>query len=69
VTISGGNLGSPILRRKTITVLPHAGATVHLGDLVGKILFAQREQLKVEVADAAHRESWVRTYPIIFTLG
>jgi hypothetical protein len=68
-TISGGNLGSPVLRRDTITLLPSAAATVRLGDLVGKILFAQREQLKVEVADAAHRESWVRTYPIIFTLG
>jgi hypothetical protein len=69
LTISGGNLGSPILRRKAITLQPHAVATVRLGDLVGKVLFAQREQLKVEVADTAHRESWVRTYPIIFSLG
>jgi hypothetical protein len=69
VTIFGGNLGSPILRRQTITLQPHAGATVRLGNLVGKILFAQREQLKVEVADTEHREIWVRTYPIIFALG
>jgi hypothetical protein len=69
VTISRGNLGSPILRRETITLLPHAGATVRLGDLGGKILFAQRQQLKVEVADTEHRETWVRTYPIIFALG
>ena len=68
VTISGG-LGSPILRRETIALQPHAGATVRVGDLVGKILFAQREQLKVEVADSEHRETWVRTYPIIFSLG
>ena len=69
LTITGGNLGSPTVRRQTITLRPHTGATVRLGNLVGKILFAQREQLKVEVADAAHRESWVRTYPIIFALG
>ena len=68
-TISGGALVSPVVRRQTITVEPHAGATVRLGDLVGKILFAQREQLKIEVADNAHRETWVRTYPIIFALG
>jgi hypothetical protein len=69
MTISGGSLGSPTVRHQTITLQPHAGGTVRLGNLVGKILFAQREQLKVEVADAAHRESWVRTYPIIFALG
>ena len=68
-TISGGALASPVVRRQTITVQPHAGATVRLGDLAGKILFAQREQLKIEVADNAHRETWVRTYPIIFALG
>jgi hypothetical protein len=69
LTISGGNLGSPLVRRTTITLQPRAGATVRVGDLVGKILFAQRQTLKVEVADPAHRESWVRTYPIIFALG
>ena len=69
LTISGGNLGSPTVRRQTVTLEPHAGGNVRLGNLVDKILFAQREQLKVEVADAAHRESWVRTYPIIFALG
>jgi hypothetical protein len=68
MTISSGNLGSSI-RQKTITVQPQAGVTVRLGDLVGNILFAQREQLKVEVADSEHRETWVRTYPIIFALG
>ena len=69
MTISGANLGSPILRRQTITLQPHAGATVRLGDLVGKILFAQRERLKVDVTDTEHRETWVRAYPIIFALG
>ena len=69
MTISGGTLASPVVRRQTITVQPHAGTTVHLGDLAGKILFAQREQLKIEVADSQHREIWVRTYPIIFALG
>jgi hypothetical protein len=69
MTISGAHLGAPILRRQTITLQPHAGATVRLGDLVGKILFAQREQLKVDVTDTERRESWVRTYPIIFALG
>jgi hypothetical protein len=53
VTISGGNLGQSILRRKTITLDPHAGATVRVGNLVGKIRFAQREQLKVEVTDTS----------------
>ena len=69
MTISGGTLASPVVRRETITVQPHAGTTVHLGDLTGKILFAQREQLKIEVADSQHREIWVRSYPIIFALG
>ena len=52
-----------------LPVQPHAGTTVRLGDLVGKILFAQREQLKIEVADSAHSETWVHSYPIIFALG
>jgi len=69
MTITGANLGSPILRHQTITLQPHAGATVRLGDLVGKILFAQRERLKVDVTDTEHREIWVRAYPIIFALG
>lgn len=41
--ISGGTLGSPTVRRQTIILRPHAGAAVRLGDLVGEILFAQRE--------------------------
>ncbi len=69
VTISGTNVGSPLLRRETVTLQPHTGATVRAGDLVGKILFAQREQLKVEVVDTEHRETWTRTYPVIFALG
>ncbi len=69
MTITGGTLGSPIVRQQTIIVQPHAGTTVRLGDLVGKILFAQREQLKIEVADSQNRETWVRSYPIIFALG
>jgi hypothetical protein len=68
VTISGGTLGPPIVRHKTIIAQPHAGATVRLGDLVGKIPFAQRERLKVEVADTEHRETWVRNYQVIFAL-
>lgn len=67
VTVSRGNVDSPPARRKSITLQPHA--TVRLGDLVGKILFAQRETLKVAVADTQHRETWVRTYPVIFSLG
>ena len=69
MTISGGNLGSPTAARQTITLQPNAGATVRLGNLVGKILFARHERLKVDVTDTQRRESWVRTYPIIFALG
>jgi hypothetical protein len=69
LAISGGNLGTPLVQRKTIIVQPGTATTVRVGDLAGKILFAQRETLKVEVGDAAHGESWVRSYPIIFSLG
>jgi hypothetical protein len=69
LTISGGNLGSPTASRQTITLQPNAGATVRLGNLVGNILFARHELLRVDVTDTQRRESWVRTYPIIFSLG
>ena len=50
-------------------VKPRTAVTVRLGNLAGKILFAQREALKVTVTDAQRRETWIRSYPIIFSLG
>jgi hypothetical protein len=53
-------------------------ATLHLASReVGRLkfgrlgvpLFAQRSSVKVTVADAQHRETWVASYPVVFALG
>jgi hypothetical protein len=58
---------APIVKTRSITLALNQTASVEFGKL-GRIAFAQRETLKLAVADPQTHEVWVTTYPVIFTL-
>jgi hypothetical protein len=58
---------APIAKTGSITLALNQTASVEFGKL-GRIAFAQRETLKLAVADPQTHEVWVTTYPVIFSL-
>ncbi|MDQ1701573.1 MAG: hypothetical protein QOF57_825 [Frankiaceae bacterium] len=58
---------APIVKTRSITLALNQMAAVEFGNL-GRIAFAQRETLKLAVADSQAHEVWVATYPVIFSL-
>ena len=59
---------APIIRTRTIALAAKQPASLEFGQL-GRIAFAQRETLKLSVADPQTNEVWVANYPVIFSLG
>lgn len=59
--------GASIVRTKSLSLGPNQAVSLTFGNL-GTMAYAQRETLKLTVADAQRREMWVRTYPVIFAL-
>jgi hypothetical protein len=55
------------MRARGITLALNQTAPVEFRKL-GRIAFAQRETLKLAVADPQTHEVWVTTYPVIFSL-
>jgi hypothetical protein len=58
----------PIEKTKAVALGANQMASVTFGKL-GPIAFAQRETLKLTIADARTREQWNIHYPVIFSLG
>jgi hypothetical protein len=58
---------APIVKTRAIALASNQTASVTFGKL-GRIAFAQRETLKLSVADPQTHEVWVTTYSVIFTL-
>jgi hypothetical protein len=57
-----------IVRTKSLSRLgSNQAASLTFGNL-GNMAYAQRQTLKLTIADAQRREVWVRTYPVIFAL-
>jgi hypothetical protein len=55
------------MRARGIALALNQTASVKFGKL-GRVAFAQRETLKLAVANPPTHEVWVITYPVIFSL-
>lgn len=67
ITRTPSSIGS-IVKTEAVVLASNQTASVTFGKL-GPMAFAQRETLKLAVADPRTREVWVTTYPVIFSLA
>ncbi len=67
LTVPRPSLG-PIVKSRTVLLGAREARTVTVGPFT-PVAFAQRERLKLSIADARSREVWTTVYPVIFSLG
>jgi hypothetical protein len=67
ITRAPSSIGS-VVKTKAIALGANRTVPVTFRNL-GPIAFAQRETLKITVADRRTREQWVTIYPVIFSLA